>query len=103
MRAPAVVCKCRLIVIFDFLRNVVSGGVWAATGRPYGMNCAKQKATVRRGRTPGHLLLPCGQFTLSHPTVKHEDYIYRCAKFAGAVRVRRANELRDTVMSRLRR
>ena len=50
MCAPAVVCKCRLIVIFDFLRNVVSGGVWAATGRPYGMNCAKQKATVRRGR-----------------------------------------------------
>ena len=50
MRAPAVVCKCRLIVIFDSLRNVVSGGVWAATGRPYGMNCAKQKATVRRGR-----------------------------------------------------
>ena len=25
--------------------------------------------TVRRGRTPGHLLLPFGQFTLSHPTV----------------------------------
>ena len=24
---------------------------------------------VRRGRTPGHLLLPFGQFTLSHPTV----------------------------------
>ncbi|WP_418375257.1 hypothetical protein, partial [Agathobaculum sp.] len=24
---------------------------------------------VRRGRTPGHLLLPFGQFTLPHPTI----------------------------------
>ena len=26
-------------------------------------------STVRRGRTPGHLLLPFGQFTLPHPTI----------------------------------
>ena len=36
---------------------------------PYGITCTDRIATVRRGRTPGHLLLPFGQFTLSHPTV----------------------------------
>ena len=35
---------------------------------PYGMTRTDRIATVRRGRTPGHLLLPFGQFTLSHPT-----------------------------------
>ena len=29
----------------------------------------KSLDTVRRGRTPGHLLLPFGQFTLPHPTI----------------------------------
>ena len=60
--------------------------VWAHTVRPYGMpteneftcvifiwfrclECCVAVYTVRRGRTPGHLLLPFGQFTLSHPTV----------------------------------
>ena len=38
---------------------------------PYGINCADQIQTERRGRTPGHLLLPFGQFTSSHPAGCH--------------------------------
>ena len=42
---------------------------WEHNVLPYGITCTDRIATVRRGRTPGHLLLPFGQFTLSHPTV----------------------------------
>ena len=49
-------------------------------------------STVRRGRTPGHLLLPFGQFTLPHPTVN----IHYQIKLAGAVCSHQTNELRDT-------
>ena len=37
------------------------------------IQCADGLQTVRRGRTPGHFLLPFGQFTLPHPAVKIID------------------------------
>ena len=37
------------------------------------IQCADGLQTVRRGRTPGHFLLPFGQFTLPHHVVKIID------------------------------
>ena len=73
---------------------------WAHTVRPYGMpteneftcvifiwfrclECCVAVYTVRRGRTPGHLLLPFGQFTLAHPTVSHNRYGFPIEPFGG--------------------
>ena len=39
-------------------------GLRANNVRPYGYARACGRHSVRRGRTPGHLLLPFGQFTL---------------------------------------
>ena len=51
---------------------------WEHNVLPYGMTCTDRIATVRRGRTPGHLLLPFGQFTLSHPTMSYATAGKRC-------------------------
>ncbi len=37
------------------------------------IQCADGIQTVRRGRTPGHFLLPFGQVTLPHHAVKIID------------------------------
>ena len=45
-------------------------GLRANNVRPYGYARADGVQTVRRGRTPGHLLLPFGQFTLCRACVE---------------------------------
>ena len=60
---------CVIFIWFRCLECCVAVYTVRRGRRTYGITCTDRIATVRRGRTPGHLLLPFGQFTLSHPTV----------------------------------